>query len=232
MNQLQIISQDGQRVLITSQLAESYGTDSERITKNFNRNKERYKEGKHFLALEGKELKDFRATCQIDLLPNINKLYLWTEKGAWLHAKSLKTDEAWDAYEMLVDDYYSVKENIPTLTKEEAEALLFRRTADMIVKIPQLEQKIEEVDQKVDKQITLTQWEQRKLQREVKRKVYKFSDDKEERKYLFPELYREIYDRWGIPSYRDVLRKDLENVITYINAWVPKKKDEEKGEIA
>ncbi|EZP75043.1 phage related anti-repressor protein [Parageobacillus genomosp. 1] len=109
---LMVIEQNGQRVLTTQQLAEAYGTDMERIQVNFNRNKERYKEGKHFILLQGEELRQFKATYQIDnQLKFATKLYLWTEKGAWLHAKSLNTDEAWEAYERLVDEYYSVKEN-------------------------------------------------------------------------------------------------------------------------
>nr|WP_019292877.1 hypothetical protein [Lactococcus petauri] len=39
-----------------------------------------------------------------------NQLYLWTEKGALLHAKSLGTDEAWDMYDILVDTYFKVQE--------------------------------------------------------------------------------------------------------------------------
>lgn len=37
-------------------------------------------------------------------------LYLWTERGALLLAKSINTDVAWDAYEKLVDFYFEVKE--------------------------------------------------------------------------------------------------------------------------
>ena len=37
-------------------------------------------------------------------------LYLWTEKGALLHAKSLNTDKAWEVYDYLVDFYFRVKE--------------------------------------------------------------------------------------------------------------------------
>jgi len=67
----------------------------ERISENFNRHKYRFKEGEHFYCLEGDELKRFRATHQIDdLHENVNKIYLWTEKGALLHAKSLNTDRA------------------------------------------------------------------------------------------------------------------------------------------
>jgi len=109
---LPVIEQNGQRVLTTSQLAEAYGTDERRISENFTRNQNRYVEGKHFILLQGDQLRVFKseyANCGI--APNINKLYLWTEKGAWLHAKSLNTDEAWEAYERLVDEYYNVKEN-------------------------------------------------------------------------------------------------------------------------
>src|SRR5699024_5808959 len=113
MNQLQIIEQNKQRVLTTSQLAESYGTDNKMISYNFNYNKERYKEGKHYFSLTGNEKRDFINHHEIqDGSKNAQTLYLWTEKGAWLHAKSLNTDEAWDAYEMLVDEYYDIKEEL------------------------------------------------------------------------------------------------------------------------
>lgn len=107
------VEQAGQRVLTTAQLAESYETEGNLITKNFSRNKERYQQGKHFFLLTGEELKEFKtAKGQIDVSSNLNKLYLWTEKGAWLHAKSLNTDKAWDAYELLVDEYYRLAEEV------------------------------------------------------------------------------------------------------------------------
>lgn len=111
MNQLKIIEHQNQRVLTTTQLAESYGTNNRRISENFNRNEKRFKEGKHFYSLQGDEKHNFLDHTQIaDGSRNAQTLYLWTEKGAWLHAKSLNTDEAWDAYEMLVDDYYEIKQ--------------------------------------------------------------------------------------------------------------------------
>jgi phage regulator Rha-like protein len=108
---LVVIEQNGQRVLTTQQLAEAYGTDTERIRVNFNRNKDRFVEGKHYFALTGKEKHDFINSYQIDTTwLKAPVFYIWTEKGAWLHAKSLNTDEAWEAYERLVDEYYNVKE--------------------------------------------------------------------------------------------------------------------------
>ena len=107
MNVPMIMEQNNQRVLTTAQLAEAYGTDSKTISWNFNHNRERYKEGKHFYLVKGDDLKAIRDFH--DLPKNVNKLYLWTENGALLHAKSLNTDKAWEVYEFLVNSYFRCK---------------------------------------------------------------------------------------------------------------------------
>lgn len=109
LNGLTITEYRDIRVLTTQQIADAYGTDAQVITNNFNRNKDRYVEGKHFICLTGDELREYRAKNQNDVLPNANKFYLWTEKGAFLHAKSLNTDKAWDVYDRLVEGYFRVR---------------------------------------------------------------------------------------------------------------------------
>lgn len=128
MNDLQIITHNNERVLTTARLAEQYGTSSKIISKNFSRNKERYLEGKHYYCLEGTQLNEFRANRQIDVLQNVNKLYLWTEKGALLHAKSLNTDKAWQVYEFLVDNYFNPKQKKQVLTDKQAKSLEIKET--------------------------------------------------------------------------------------------------------
>ena len=66
MNTLTVIERENQRVMTTAVLAEEYNTTSDVISKNFNRNKDKYVEGKHFYCLEGEELKEFKANGQID----------------------------------------------------------------------------------------------------------------------------------------------------------------------
>lgn len=90
-------------------------------------------------------------------------------------------------------------------------------------KVQKLETRIEEISEKVETQITLTQGEQRRIQKAVGSRVYDFTQDTDERSSMFRELYREIKDRWAVPSYRDLLRKDLLDVIKYIDAWFPRK---------
>ena len=48
---LKIIEYSGIRVLTTQQIANVYETDTKQISYNFNHNKERYQEGKHYILL-------------------------------------------------------------------------------------------------------------------------------------------------------------------------------------
>ncbi|MBY9078271.1 ORF6N domain-containing protein [Paenibacillus sp. HN-1] len=152
MTQLQIINHAGHRVLLTAHLAESFGAESKIITNNFSRNKERYTEGKHYFELRGLDLEDFKTAHQIDAtLKFASILYLWTEKGAWMHAKSLNTDKAWEAYEMLVDDYYSVKLNTAALSPElQMFSQIFNSVAQMELATAEQAKRLDAVEQRVE----------------------------------------------------------------------------------
>lgn len=119
----QVIEVRGIRVLTTKQLAELYGTDPERIKLNYRYNKERYIVGKHIIPIEDAELREFKARYQFNTSFKYAKsLYLWTEKGALLHAKSLNTDKAWEVYEYLVDFYFRAKEQPPAVQETKTES--------------------------------------------------------------------------------------------------------------
>ena len=83
------------RVLTSKQIAEEYGTTPGVIKKNFSNNRERFVEGKHYISLTGDELRAFKNQVNnVHLVANrTSHLYLWTEKGALLHAKSLNTEK-------------------------------------------------------------------------------------------------------------------------------------------
>jgi hypothetical protein len=57
---LQIIEYRGQRVVTTEQLAAGYGATEQMITNNFNRNKSRFVEGKHYFKLSGGDVEILR----------------------------------------------------------------------------------------------------------------------------------------------------------------------------
>ena len=113
-NNLTPVEHCNQRILTTKQIADAYGAGLRAISNNFNRNKERYVEGKHYYCLEGVEKRDFLNHHQFDDgLKKAAKLYLWTERGALLHAKSLNTDRAWEMYDQLVEHYFRTRHENP-----------------------------------------------------------------------------------------------------------------------
>lgn len=108
----QTIERKGVRVLTTKQIAKEYGVKEQQISQNFKNNRTKFIEGKHYISLSGDELKEFKNHFEKIEVVNgrASHLYLWTEKGALLHAKSLNTDKAWEVYDYLVDFYFRVKE--------------------------------------------------------------------------------------------------------------------------
>ncbi|WP_339148363.1 ORF6N domain-containing protein [Sutcliffiella sp. BMC8] len=231
MSKMPIITHSDKRILTSESLALEYGASIKMLNNNFANNQKRFKEGKHFICLTGEQLRTFKREYEnLGIAPNINRLYLWTEKGAWLHAKSLNTDLAWDAYEKLVDEYYHVKSNVVPLSKDQALVTVLRTTADLveghesIVKEQaELKQLINNVNHKVEEQITLDSGEQRRLQKGIASKVYDLCDDPQIRPRFFRELHREIKDRFGVASYKDLKRKELQSALRYIENWIPKK---------
>lgn len=128
MEELKVTEYRCQRVLTTQQIAEAYGTDRKTISYNFNHNRERFIEGKHFVKLENEEKTLFVNRLENhDSLKNAKVIYLWTEKGAFLHAKSLNTDKAWEVYDRLVDNYFQKKDdktNMPMSYRDAVAQLL------------------------------------------------------------------------------------------------------------
>ena len=104
---MDIIEWKGQRILTTEQLADSFECEVKVLHNNFVRNKDRYVEGKHYIAIKGDELRELKTSPQFEgKFKHSPIAYLWLEKGCWMHAKSVNTEKAWQAYEGLVDDYF------------------------------------------------------------------------------------------------------------------------------
>lgn len=114
-----VLEVKGIRVLTTKQIAELYGADLNTVRHNFRYNKDKYILGKHYIEVYGEELRRLKTSEEfIPSLKYAKSAYLWTEKGALLHAKSLNTDKAWQVYDYLVDFYFRTKEKEPELPEK------------------------------------------------------------------------------------------------------------------
>lgn len=122
MKELVPINFNNQRIMTTKVLAEQFGTEEKNIQMNFSNNQGRFKEGKHYIELKGQALKDFKNSLPNEIgepLKFAPKLILWTDRGAARHAKILDTDEAWEVYEDLEENYFNPKEKGQALNTSE-----------------------------------------------------------------------------------------------------------------
>ena len=215
MQQLQVIEHADMRVLTTSQLADAFDTNSKIITRNFQRNQERYQAGSHYFVLAGDDLKHFKAGRQnVANLKYVSVLYLWTEEGAWLHAKSLSSDKAWQAYQMLVANYYKVTSQIA-----KGQGGVNMTPAITHQQIYQIESRLDALEKQMRK-ATLHSGEQRRLRNAVGERVHQLAkNQKGARPVLFRSLYRAIREQYEVESYRDVKQHQLQDALLFIARW-------------
>lgn len=126
--------------------------------------------------------------------------------------------------------YQVEKEKVVPLSKDQALVTVLRTTADLVEDTQAIKEEQHEIrklvtqlDNKVEEQITLTSGEQRRLQKGIATKVYEICDDPQQRPNLFRELHREIKDRFGVASYKDVKQRELLSALRYIENWIPRK---------
>lgn len=217
-----------ERVLTTKQMSEVYETEENNIVKNFSNNKNRFEEGKHYHILTGEELRKFkREVNDVHVVANnVNKLYLWTEKGANRMCKILDTDKAWEQFEILEDTYFNVKyKTFKPLSPTELLQL-------QLEAIKENENRIEAVNEdlqnfKVD--IPLFGNEALELQNLVRSKgtsvlggkdsmAYK---DKSLRQRLYLDLQREIKRQFGVSTYKAIKRANLQTAKDIIKNYCP-----------
>nr|WP_264181757.1 ORF6N domain-containing protein [Escherichia coli] len=81
------------------------------MTNNFNRNKERFVEGKHFFLIEGDELRELKnknsLRVSVKIARNVRSLILWTNRGAARHAKCWKRLSGVGSVRKLEDSYFN-----------------------------------------------------------------------------------------------------------------------------
>lgn len=218
------IELNNERVLTTSQLAKVYGTDVNNIQSNFKRNFSRFQEGKHFIKLEGKKLKEFKnQPTQSQLVDKRTScLYLWTLKGANRHCKILDTDKAWQQFDILEETYFKIRKAKSPIELLE---LQFQAIKNQDLEIKAVKEDFEEFKTN----IPLFGNEQEDLQRAVRSKgtfllggrntaAY---NDKSLRQRLYSDLQREIKRQFGVNTYKAIKRSQLNQAKEIVRSYKP-----------
>ena len=222
MNNLTVTEYKNIRVLTTQQIAEAYEPDTRIISNNFNRNKERYVEGKHFVCLDGEELKEFKTNHHFDESSRINKLYLWTEKGAFLHAKSLNTDKAWEVYDRLVDEYFE-KPKLPSWTMDDKIQILAQGNIELKEKIDAVNNDLQEFK----RDMPLLALECQKITKAKNQKVVPMLGGKDApaykdnslRQLVYSDIDAQLRREFGVNTYKAIKRNQCDVAIKIINEY-------------
>ena len=96
---------------------------------------------------------------------------------------------------------------------------------DMIImqanEMKNVKHRIDIVENKVENEIRIDHAEQRKLQKAVSIRVYQRLDViNSDKNLMFAAIYRDLKDRFGVASYRDIKRKDLTEALAYVQNWI------------
>lgn len=227
MNGLKIIEHGGIRVLTTKQLAEVYETTETNIKTNFNRNKERFIEGRDYYLLKSAELKEFKNYVTDSNLVDSRapQLYLWTERGANRHSKILDTDMAWKQFDVLEETYFKVKTNqvsIPTSDREILQ-LVIKVNENTAQRVDDLEEQVKEL--KDNQCISSVQYNY--LNRVVGERIREIEIAKKvdlndtQHTHLFKALDRDLI-MVTQSQYRSQIKvKDYDKALAYIKKWEP-----------
>ncbi|RXZ26913.1 hypothetical protein EPT55_07780 [Fusobacterium necrophorum] len=149
--------------------------------------------------------------------------YLITEKGVaqLIGGYSAAVPKAFELNVAYINKFEEMKEIIKNPYKNLSQQQM------MILALQEQEKIAERVDvleDKIDNEIRVDNGEQRKIQKAVGTRVFQRIDIiptlAEKKKFVFQALYRDVKDRFGVASYRDVKRKDLRDCLEYISTWI------------
>lgn len=192
-------NENGEIIMTAEQIGSAleYADPGKSILKIYERNKERlerYSTTVNLTALDGK----------------IRNVRIFNEKGVIALIMMSNKSKAVEFQDWVYDVIQQIRKSG-----------FYMATTD--VKVPELLSKVNELEQRLESFVTLNSHEASTLQKSINRRVCEVEPDKDARRNLFSELHREIRDRFGVPSYRDVARLDFQNAVNYVKNWIPKR---------
>lgn len=218
--QVEVKEYEGLRVVTAWDIAKVHGREVKRINEQFNRNKEKMIENEDFFIIKRNEIPKSLSATLMDLwefAPSMNEMVLFTESGYLMLVKTFTDDLSWDIQRQLVKSYFKVKEAQKTMTLPQQ--LLAQ--AQCLV---EMDNRITVVENKVDNEIRVNSGEQLRITKAVKRRVCQridlFVDLIGKDKFMYQAIYRDLKDRFGVASYKDIKRKDLTDCLNYISTWI------------
>lgn len=219
MNKLKVINNNGQLLVDSRDVAEMIGKRHDHLLADIR---------KYVEILDSQDFGSrdfFIATTAANAQNKEQPIFLLTRKGCDMVANKMTGEKGVLFTAAYVTKFSEMEErqqtNVEVLDERKQRIVMMKTMIDHNERLDEVEDRIQAIESKVDEQITMDSGEQRKVQRLIAHRIYGMTEDKSERAQLFKQLYREIKDRWAVPSYRDVRRNEMSGLINYIEAWKP-----------
>lgn len=113
------------------------------------------------------------------------------------------------------------KQKVPENTFDQIQLLALGTT--------KINERVEQLEQTVNQRMTVDYSQQQAIRSALNRRVYKLWDDgtinqvvHDSRKKLFSAAWRDVKSAFAVNSYCNILQKDFNEAISYINAWRPR----------
>lgn len=209
---------ENQRVVTAWDIAKVHNREVREITQNFNYVKDKLLKGEDYFLVNKEKVSESKILIQ-DFIPNnVKEIVLFSESGYLMLVKTFTDDLSWDIQRQLVKGYFNLKEN------NQKSLTLPQQLLAQAQYLVEIDNRVSVVEDKIDNEIRVDNGEQRKIQKAVGTRIYQRIDIipqlAENKKFVFQALYRDLKDRFGVASYRDIKRKDLTDCLEYISTWI------------
>lgn len=134
----------------------------------------------------------------------------------WITHEVIPAIRKTGSYSTQLTPTQALLKSVELLEKQEREFNQMKEAQTQLqTSITDHEFKLSEIDQKVTNEITLTTFDQSKLQGAVSSRVNKLAGKP------YAGLYSALKRQFGVPSYRDIKKSDLSRAFEFIRCWSP-----------
>ncbi|HDR3495945.1 Rha family transcriptional regulator [Bacillus toyonensis] len=154
------------------------------------------------------------------------KKYLLTEDAFAIVAMSYVTSEAMKMKVEFLREFKRMKEHIEKRMQIPGDT--FGQIELIAAGTSNLNKRVSSLEQVVEKQLTVDYGQQRVIEKTKAKRIYFLWENghvdievHDSTRKLFGLLGRNLKDAFNVNSYRDILKKDFEEALNFINGWRP-----------
>lgn len=241
MNQLQVLGKqkignfefiaieggfgEDKKAMTVKDIAGIHETTVKRINEVINNNSQRFIDGVDIIDLKNKVvLNDLVEEFGFDAhsVRMSKNIYILSERGYAKLLKILEDDTAWEIYDELVDNYFSMREQIKIPTSNRELILLALEGNE------ETNQRIDKIDERlvdIEENKLITTEDKGTIDRAVRKKVYQICKEQHlgqnAKGMLYQDLGSSIKQLFNVPNRGRIKDKDFRKALNFINSWEP-----------